>query len=73
MLNREESKESFKEALLDVANESLVYITGEALHSQIENPDDINELQSRPEPTPLEIFLMKILYQSVDLFVEEFH
>jgi hypothetical protein len=69
---RDQNANSYNEALIDVANESMKYFTGEIRHSQIKDLDDIDKLQERTEPSELELFVKDILNQFIKIFMKEF-
>ena len=69
---REEVSSTYDEALLDVANESMKYFSGETRHSEVLNFEDVDKLQQRPEPDELELFVKSILGQFVTIFRSEF-
>lgn len=69
---RDPNSNSLNESLIDVANESMQYFTGEIRYSEILSFDDLAKVQERPEPNELELFIKDILYQFVREFISKF-
>lgn len=70
---RDTSAESYNEALLDVANESIKYFTGEIRSTEITSMEEAFELQERLNPPDkLELFVRDILSQFIKVFLKEF-
>lgn len=69
---RDDTESSYNEALIDVANESMEYITGEVRCSQIMDYDDLFNLQKRTDPNEIELFIKDILGQFVKIYLKEF-
>jgi len=70
---RDTSADSYKETLLDVANESMKYFTGEIRSTEITSILEIHDLQKRLNPPDkLELFVEDILSQFIKVFLKEF-
>ena len=64
---RDSTQNSLNDALMDVASEAVEYITGEVRCNQ-----DVFNLQERPTPSELELFVKDILNQFVKIYIKEF-
>jgi len=70
---RDPNQFTLKEGLVDVANESMKYITGETRSTDLTDWDDLLTVQARTqEPDALEFFVRNVIQQFVNNFYEKF-